>query len=102
MTNPYPQQGVPSPAYYAPAPRPVSTNGLAVAALVLGIVWFFWIGSILAVVLGHCALHQISRDPRYGGRGMAVAGLVLGYVGIATMTFWILMAVLAAIPAPGH
>ena len=39
-------------------------------------------GSILAVIFGHIALSQI-RHSRQGGRGLAIAGLVLGYVGLA-------------------
>jgi len=62
---------------------PSRTNGLAIASLVLGIVWFWWLGSILAVVLGYVALGQIERRNE-GGRGLAIAGIVLGFVGIAT------------------
>ena len=35
-------------------------NGLAIASMVLGIVWVYWIGSILAVIFGHVALSQIA------------------------------------------
>lgn len=70
------------PQQWAPA-QPVRTNGMAIASLVLGIIWIYWIGSLLAVVFGHVALRQIDRsDGQEGGRGMAVAGLVLGYVGM--------------------
>jgi len=63
-----------------------STNGLAVASLVLGIVWIFWIGSILALVFGYVAKGQIDRSGgRESGRGLAVAGIVLGWVGVATL-----------------
>ena len=65
-------------------------TGLAVASLVLGIVWVFWIGSILAVIFGHMALKK-SKD----NKGLAIAGLVLGYVGVATLAFWILMFILS-------
>jgi hypothetical protein len=41
--------------------RPVTTSGFAVASLVLGIVWAFWIGSILALIFGYIALRQIKR-----------------------------------------
>jgi hypothetical protein len=57
------------------------TNGLAIAALVLGILWLCAIGSILAIVFGFIALSQIKRSGQ-GGRGMAIAGVVLGIVGI--------------------
>jgi hypothetical protein len=60
------------------------TNGLAIASLVLGIIWIYWIGSILAVIFGHVALNQLGKpDNQQGGRGMAIAGLVLGYIGLA-------------------
>ncbi len=50
--------------------------------MVLGIIWLYWIGSILAVIFGHVALSQIRKDPSIQGRGMAVAGVVLGWVGV--------------------
>jgi hypothetical protein len=50
--------------------------------MILGILWMWWIGSVVAVILGHVALHQI-RTSGQGGRGMAIAGLALGYIGVA-------------------
>lgn len=56
---------------------PGRTNTLAVLALVFGL-----LGSgVVPVVLGHVALAQIRRTGE-SGRGMAVAGLVLGYVAL--------------------
>ena len=69
------------------------TNGFAIASLVLGIVWIYWIGSILALVFGYMARSQI-RDSREGGSGMAVAGIILGWIGIAVMVGWILLGIL--------
>jgi fatty acid desaturase len=66
-----------------------ATNGLAIASLVLGIVWLYWIGSILAVIFGHIALHQI-RDRKEAGRGLAIAGLTLGWIGVGTLTLLII------------
>ena len=71
----------------APAPVPVTarTNGLAVVSLVSGFLWLGWFGSVLAVVLGHIALAQIrASGGRESGHGVAIAGLVLGYGGLAT------------------
>ncbi|MFA1551697.1 DUF4190 domain-containing protein [Actinomadura chokoriensis] len=62
-------------------PRPQGTNSLAVASLILGILWLGWIGSILAIVFGHVSLSQIKRTGQ-AGKGMAIAGLVLGYLGL--------------------
>ena len=66
----------------APAVAQTRTNGFAVASMVLGIVWVYAIGSILALVFGYIARSQIRSDPTMRGQGMAIAGIVLGYVGI--------------------
>jgi Domain of unknown function (DUF4190)/Domain of unknown function (DUF1707) len=60
------------------------TNGLAIASLIAGVFWMWWIGSVVAVVLGHIALGQIARKGQ-SGRGLAIAGLVLGYIGLAVL-----------------
>ncbi|KAA0232646.1 MAG: DUF4190 domain-containing protein [Actinobacteria bacterium] len=66
---------------YAAVPK---TNGLAVASLVCGILFFCGITAIAAVVMGHIARSQIRDSGGYQtGDGMALAGLILGYVGIA-------------------
>jgi hypothetical protein len=70
-----------------------STNGFAVASLVLGILWLGWLGSVLAVAFGHVALRQIGGEPDKG-RSLAIAGLILGYVGMATLALAILIDVL--------
>ena len=75
-------QGAP---YGWPMAPQTSSNGLAIASMVLGIMWIYWIGSLLAVVFGHVSLHQLKRNPYQTGRGMAIAGLVLGYVGLALL-----------------
>lgn len=64
--------------------QPGSTvSGLAVASLVCGILAFFIFGvvlGILAIIFGGVALSKIRKNPEMSGRGMAVAGLVLGIV----------------------
>ena len=74
-----------------PGLQPQRTNSFAVASMVLGIVglvlgWtvFFFFASILAVVFGHISLSQLNRSQE-NGRGMAIAGLVTGYISVA---FW--------------
>ena len=69
----------------ASRPQP-NTSTLAVASFVLGILWLFGIGSAAAVALGHVSLNRIDRSkPRQAGRGFAIAGLVLGYGGLAVL-----------------
>jgi hypothetical protein len=88
-TTPPPPPG--PPVYVARAP----TNGMAVAALVLGIVGcvgLWLIGPILALVFGYVSKGQIDRSGgAQEGRGFAVAGIVLGWVGIGLsilVGFW--------------
>src|SRR5690606_17890342 len=96
---PYAQQTPPHPQYpqYPAYPPPAPTNGLAIASLVLGIagitVGWFLIGipSILAVVFGHVALSTIRRTGQQG-RGMAIAGLVTGYIVVGVVVLVVLFA----------
>ena len=57
------------------------TNGFAIASMVLGILWLYWVGSILALVFGYIARNQIQERGESGG-GMATAGIVLGWIGV--------------------
>lgn len=59
-----------------------STDLLAVASLVFGILWLAGLGALLAVILGVIALKR-ARTRHRRGRGIARAGIVLGVVGIA-------------------
>lgn len=84
------------------APGPKTTQGLAVASLVLGIIslvggGIFLIPPILAVVFGHLALSRASKDRSLGGGGLAVGGLVTGYLGFVLFGIGLLAAM--AIPA---
>jgi hypothetical protein len=80
-----------------PAPRSEATNGLAVASLVCGLMQvFFGITTIPAVVLGHLARGQIRRTGERG-EGMATAGLVLGWLGLAMLV--LVAAAIAAVAA---
>jgi hypothetical protein len=74
------------------------TSGLAVASLVLGILWFAGAGALMAVIFGHAALSSMKHDRYLQGRGLAVAGLVLGYIGLAGATLMFLA--VASMPPP--
>lgn len=63
------------------------TNGFAIAALCCGIFGLFAVSLVLAIVFGFVALHQIRVRPQRG-RGLAIAGIVLGglwLVGLVTL-----------------
>src|SRR5438093_10641663 len=86
MSSPYwPGTTPPPPARPDP---PATTNGMSVAALVLGIVglpmfWALAVPSVLAVVFGSVGLAQINEPRRHqSGRGLAVSGIAMGAVGI--------------------
>jgi Domain of unknown function (DUF4190) len=73
-----------------PVPSPRPTNGLATAALVCGVLWPFCVTAVLAIIFGHRALGQIARSGQRG-RGQALAGVWLGYLGLATLVVSILV-----------
>ncbi|MCB5273046.1 hypothetical protein BJG92_00558 [Arthrobacter sp. SO5] len=95
---PYLQPGGPynaygQPAYYGVQPEP---KGLSIASLCCGVAAFVGLGffilpQIAAVILGHLALR---REP--GAKGMAIAGLVLGYVALALTVLVIVIISLVA------
>jgi hypothetical protein len=82
---------------YQSTPR---TNGLAIASLVLGIAQIFLciIGGILALVFGYIARRQIDESGgTQGGRGMAIAGIILGWIGIGLGIVYIVVVIIAVI-----
>jgi hypothetical protein len=90
IVPPAPPPGPPGGAAARPATTPwpgytrARTSGLAVSSLVLGLVGFFLVTALLAVIFGHVALSQVKRSfGALGGRGIAIAGLALGYVWLA-------------------
>ncbi|HTU73501.1 MAG TPA: DUF1707 and DUF4190 domain-containing protein [Trebonia sp.] len=85
----YPAGGYPIPApSYPPAVR--QTNGLAIGSLVCALMGL----SLPAVVMGHISRAQI-RDHNEAGDGLAVAGLVIGWVGMALWTLVFILLVVA-------
>jgi len=71
--------------YETPPTKP--NSNMAIASLVLGILGWTLIpglASIAAIITGHMAKNEIKNSmDQLGGDGMATAGLVLGYAGIA-------------------
>ena len=93
--NPYgpqfPQQGPYYPGY-PPQPYVVrKTNGFAIASLILGVIWMYWVGSILALIFGYIGKNQIDNSNNtQDGRGLAIAGIVLGWIGVAALIIFII------------
>src|SRR5262252_6050042 len=84
-----------SPQFALPSRK---TSGMAIASLVLGVLWIYWIGSILALIFGYVAKKEIRDSPQpMEGNGLATAGIVLGWVGMGTLTLVILIVFIAAL-----
>jgi len=79
---PYPPYGYPYP------PRP-PYNGMSIAAMVLGIVGVCTPIAILGLVFGLIAKRQIAERGE-SGEGFATTGIVLGWIGVASVVFWAL------------
>lgn len=98
-----------TPAQWIPPPPPAirgpatQQQTLAVASMILGLIGitFGWICggpffALFAVVMGIVALFQIKKDPvRYGGKPLALIGLILGALVLAIyvviMAIWVIM-----------
>lgn len=80
-------------------PEAQQTDGKAVGSLICGIlsVTIFWIlAGIPAVILGHMSLSSIKKSMgRLKGNGMAIAGLVMGYISVAFIPFMLIIAAIA-------
>ncbi len=87
------------PGYVPPTSIP-HTSTLAIVALVSGILanfCCFGVASIVAIVCGFMARSEIQRDPNITGGGMAVAGIVLGFVSFGVGLLLVMLGVLDAI-----
>ncbi|MFL4475620.1 DUF4190 domain-containing protein [Paeniglutamicibacter sp. MACA_103] len=88
----YPQTGYPQPGYPVQAQRP--SGVLSIVSLVTGIIGLFSIGllffpQLAAIICGHLALR---REPHM--RGVAIAGLVTGYLGAVAFVLWMVAVII--------
>jgi len=99
----------PPPGPYGPyghrhlPPPPAENNSMAIGALVCGIAaWLVapLVGAVVAIVLGHLSLRQL-RQSDQAGHGMAVAGLVLGYLNLAASLVFVCLFGSAALACIG-
>lgn len=82
--------GTPSYPAYATAPAyggypTQKTNTLAIVSLIASLVGIFilpFVGSVAGIITGHISLSQIKRTGE-GGRGLGLAGTIVGWVGLA-------------------
>ena len=89
--------GVPVPVAQPVVVTQQKTNGMAIASLVLGILWIWWVGSVLALIFGYVAKNQIDESGgAQGGRGLAIAGIVLGWVGMGALVIFLILVAAAS------
>lgn len=60
-------------------------NTFAILAII-----FVWVGGLLGLIFGYIALSQIKRTGEQG-RGMALAAVIIGWIGVAVAVFWIIL-----------
>src|SRR2546426_4005242 len=79
----YPPQTPPPPGF-SPGPMPPQgpqSNGLAITSLIMGILSCIPGVGLLAILFGALGMGK-AKDPRVGGKGMAIVGIVLGLISI--------------------
>lgn len=89
----------PIPGLAPPYAGPTETSGKAIASLICGLMFLIFPAAVAAVILGHLSLSDINKSAgRLTGRGMATAGLVLGYFGVLGLIPFMLIIAAIAIP----
>jgi hypothetical protein len=111
----------PTPTPSMPAPQPWSTGGmpqsqgmpsyagtqnqqntLAIVSLVCGILSIVFclniVAGVPAIIMGLMQMNKIKSDPvTYGGKGLAIGGIVSGALGTLIGLGWLLLVVISAI-----
>jgi hypothetical protein len=77
---------------YIPQP-PQRTNGLAIGGFITSLVCCGPVGFILSIV----GLSQIKKDPSQGGKGLAIAGIVIGAIGMVALAIYYFVVIAIAI-----
>ncbi|MDQ2784780.1 MAG: DUF4190 domain-containing protein [Chloroflexota bacterium] len=100
------QQPYAPPQYgYQPVLVAAPSSGAATASLIFGILSYVFlpvIGAIVAVICGHVAIGQIrTSGNRVGGKGMAIAGLILGYLQIVGVVLFVIFVVILGVAIAG-
>jgi hypothetical protein len=67
--------------YTTTAKKPAVHDGLAIASLILSLLWLGGLGSLLAAIFGHSSMDHAKRAGRYSS-GLAIAGAIIGWIGV--------------------
>lgn len=103
QTPPYAAPGAYQPPAYPGTANPYAyggyaaaqkTNTLSIVSLIASIAGFIWIlpfvGSLAGAIMGHIALNQIKQTGEKG-RGMALAGVIVGWAGLALVVIGVII-----------
>lgn len=75
---------------------PAETSPKAVISLVCGVLFFIPLAFLGAIIFGHLGLSEIRKSAgRLKGEGLAIAGLILGYLWIAVIPLFLIVAAIA-------
>src|SRR5579863_9149661 len=86
----------PAPGSPAQIAGPAVPSGKAIASLVCGLLFFIPLAFIAAIIFGHIALSEIRKSAgRLKGDGLAIAGLVLGYMWVVSVPIILIIAAIA-------
>jgi hypothetical protein len=100
--------GAPPPSGYPPYQQTPPTEGLGLAAMIIGIVSLVLscgygvglLGSPAALIMGRISMKRIDRSGgRLGGRGLAMTGFILGIVGTVLLVLAIIAVVVIIVVA---
>ena len=82
----------PQPQYTAQPAAAQHTSGMAIASLILSLIGL----SLFGIIFGGISLRQIRKNPNLSGKGLAIAGLIIGIIGIVAEIIWIIAIIIAA------
>jgi type IV pilus assembly protein PilA len=85
-----------SPSISAAYAGPQQTSGKPIGSFLCGLFCWLLPVTVVAIILGHLSLSDIKKSAgRLKGQGLAVAGLVLGYMGVLFIPFILIIAAIA-------
>jgi type IV pilus assembly protein PilA len=87
-------QAIPPGTVVPPPLTPSETSGKAIASLICGLLGFIFPAAVAAIILGHISRSEIRKSGgRLTGSGLALTGLIFGYLSVSFIPFLIIAAI---------